>query len=293
MSHKNVLLHLTAIVVVLLWGATFVNSKFLLRAGMRAEEIFLVRFVLAYACIWTISPRRLWCSNWKDEALMVLLGITGGSLYFLSENIAVGISYVNNVSFIVCTAPLWTTLLGLMFLKDVRASRYLFAGSLMAVLGMGMVIFNGHFILRLNPAGDLLALAAALCWAVYSVLIKFVSGRYSAVFITRKVFFYGILTILPVFAVHPWSFPWRAFSQPVVWGNLLFLGILASFVCFAVWSYIIKQLGAIRTSNYVYLNPISTVIISALFLDEPMTPVAFAGSALILAGVYIANKKGN
>ena len=293
MSHKNVLLHLTAIVVVLLWGATFVNSKFLLRAGMRAEEIFLVRFVLAYACIWTISPRRLWCSNWKDEALMVLLGITGGSLYFLSENIAVGISYVNNVSFIVCTAPLWTTLLGLMFLKDVRASRYLFAGSLMAVLGMGMVIFNGHFILRLNPAGDLLALAAALCWAVYSVLIKFVSGRYSAVFITRKVFFYGILTILPVFAAHPWSFPWRAFSQPVVWGNLLFLGILASFVCFAVWSYIIKQLGAIRTSNYVYLNPISTVIISALFLDEPMTPVAFAGSALILAGVYIANKKGN
>ena len=149
------------------------------------------------------------------------------------------------------------------------------------------------FILRLNPAGDLLALAAALCWAVYSVLIKFVSGRYSAVFITRKVFFYGILTIMPVFAVHPWSFPWRAFSQPVVWGNLLFLGILASFVCFAVWSYIIKQLGAIRTSNYVYLNPISTVIISALFLDEPMTPVAFAGSALILAGVYIANKKGN
>jgi drug/metabolite transporter (DMT)-like permease len=260
---------------------------------MRAEEIFLVRFVLACACIWTISPHRLWCSNWKDEALMVLLGITGGSLYFLSENIAVGISYVNNVSFIVCTAPLWTTLLGLMFLKDVRASRYLFAGSLMAVLGMGMVIFNGHFILRLNPAGDLLALAAALCWAVYSVLIKFVSGRYSAVFITRKVFFYGILTIMPVFAVHPWSFPWRAFSQPVVWGNLLFLGILASFVCFAVWSYIIKQLGAIRTSNYVYLNPISTVIISALFLDEPMTPVAFAGSALILAGVYIANKKGN
>ena len=293
MSHKNVLLHLTAIVVVLLWGATFVNSKFLLRAGMRAEEIFLVRFVLAYACIWTISPHQLWCNNWKGEALMVLLGITGGSLYFLSENIAVGISYVNNVSFIVCTAPLWTTLLGLMFLKDVRASRYLFAGSLMAVLGMGMVIFNGHFILRLNPAGDLLALAAALCWAVYSVLIKFVSGRYSAVFITRKVFFYGILTIMPVFAVHPWSFPWRAFSQPVVWGNLLFLGILASFVCFAVWSYIIKQLGAIRTSNYVYLNPISTVIISALFLDEPMTPVAFAGSALILAGVYIANKKGN
>lgn len=288
---SNVFYHLTAVIVVLFWGATFVNSKFLLLAGMRAEEIFLVRFVLAYVCIWFISPRRLWCNNWKDEAWMMLLGITGGSVYFLAENIAVGISYVNNVSFIVCTAPLWTTLLGLLLLKDVHASRNLFGGSLMALIGMGMVIFNGHFILRLSPVGDLLALAAALCWAVYSILIKFVSGRYGAVFITRKVFFYGIVTILPLFAFHPWSFPVSAFADPVVWGNLLFLGLIGSFACFAVWSYIIHRLGAIRTSNYVYLNPISTVIISALFLQEPMTAVAYAGSALILIGVFIANKK--
>ena len=281
---------MTAIIVVLIWGATFVNSKILLRAGMRAEEIFLVRFLLAYVCIWLISPRQLWCNNLKDEAMMLLLGITGGSVYFLAENIAVGISYVNNVSFIVCTAPLWTTLLGMLFLKEVHATGRLAAGTAMALVGMGLVIFNGHFILRLNPLGDLLAFAAALCWALYSILIKTVSGHYGAVFITRKVFFYGIVTILPLFAVRPWSFPLSTLRDPVVWGNLLFLGVIASFVCFAVWSYIIQRLGAIRTSNYVYLNPISTVIISALFLNEPMTPVAFAGSALILAGVYIANK---
>jgi drug/metabolite transporter (DMT)-like permease len=257
---------------------------------MRAEEIFLVRFVLAYACIWTISPHQLWCNNWKDEALMVLLGITGGSLYFLSENIAVGISYVNNVSFIVCTAPLWTTLLGLMFLKDVRASRYLFAGSLMAVLGMGMVIFNGHFILRLNPAGDLLALAAALCWAVYSVLIKFVSGRYSAVFITRKVFIYGLLSMMPYFFVYPGLNTQLLIGQPGMLWNLLFLGCAASTLCFLAWNWTMKKLGAVIVTNYVYFNPVTTILFAWLILSEPITVHFLLGTMLILIGMYLSDK---
>jgi drug/metabolite transporter (DMT)-like permease len=53
----------------------------------------------------------------------------------------------------------------------------------------------------------------------------------------------------------------------------------------------VKKIGALRTSNYVYLNPITTVIASALFLNEPMTAIAYAGSMLILLGVYLANRK--
>ena len=52
--------------------------------------------------------RQLFSRTWRDELIMVLLGITGGSVFFLAENYAVGLTYVNNVSFIVCTAPLLT-----------------------------------------------------------------------------------------------------------------------------------------------------------------------------------------
>ena len=116
------------------------------------------------------------------------------------------------------------------------------------------------------------------------------ADRYSAVFITRKVFFYGLLTMAPMFIVRPWQFPLSGFLRSEIWMNLLFLGFIASFACFALWSWAIGRVGAIKTSNYVYLNPLTTIIASALFLNEPMTSMAWVGSALILTGIYLANK---
>lgn len=288
---NNFWIHLLAATVVLIWGCTFINSKILLNYGLEAHEIFSLRFLFAYVCILFISPKKLWADTLKDEMRMILLGITGGSLYFVTENEAVKIGYVNNVSFIVCTAPMLTTLLALVFLKDVRATRNLITGTILATLGVALVVFNGHFILKLNPLGDFLAMSASLCWAVYSLLLKNVSGRYSAVFITRKVFFYGLTTVLPIYIVRPWTFPLERFMQPVVWGNLIFLGFIASFACFVLWSWVSKRLGALTASNYIYINPVSTVIFSAMFLGETMTWMALIGSALILGGVYLANKK--
>lgn len=292
-NHKKILYHLIAVVVALTWGCTFVNSKILILHGMSPEEIFTVRFIIAYLCIWIFTPRRLFADNLRDEARMALLGITGGSLYFVAENTAIGISYVNNVSFIVCTAPLATTLLAIAIFRDVHATWKIIAASVLAVLGVGMVIFNGHFVLHLNPLGDALALCACLCWAVYSLLLRGVSQRYGAVFFTRKVFFYGLLTMLPFFAVKPWTFPIAKFTDTAVWGNLLFLGLVASYICFLLWSWVTKKIGALKTTNYVYLNPISTVVVSAIFLDEPMKPMSFIGSLLILAGVFVANRQKN
>ena len=281
--------HLLAIAVILVWGITFVNTKVLILHGLKPTEIFMVRFFLAYVGIWFISPRRLWSDSWKDEGLMVLLGLTGGSMYFVAENVAIGISYVNNVSFIVCTAPLITTVLAILFIRNVKATPRLIGGSLLAMAGVAVVIFNGRFVLRLNPLGDALALAAAFCWAAYSLLMRKVTRHYGAVFITRKVFAYGLLTMLPFYLFTQSSTSLSLFLQPVVWGNLLFLGLIASFACFILWNLAIKKVGALKTSNYVYLNPVTTVVASALILSEPMTIMAWIGSAMILAGVWLAN----
>ncbi len=292
--------HLLAIMTIAIWGVTFVCTKVLLLHGLHPTEIFLVRFIIAYCCIWTISPRQMLSNSWKDEGLFALLGLTGGSLYFVAENTALELSYANNVSFIVCTAPLITMLLApLPFLSPLENNKGVhspmswmgWVGSLIALLGVAIVIYNGHFVLKLNPLGDLLALAAGICWAVYSLIIKKVSDKYSATFITRKVFFYGILTVLPMFLVEPWQCPLENLLAPAVWMNIIFLSVVASFLCFLWWSVAVKKIGALRTSNYVYLNPVTTVVASALFLNEPMTAMAYVGSALILTGVYLANQK--
>lgn len=292
---SNALAHVMGIITVAVWGVTFVNTRYAISGGLHPAELFFLRFSLAYLCIWVFSlvrskRRTLWSDSLKDELIFALLGITGGSLYFTTENFAVKYTYVNNVSFIVCTAPLITILLARVFTHGLRMSKRLILGSLLALLGVGVVIFNGHFVLQLNPKGDLLALSAAISWAVYSLVIKSVSdGRYGAVFVTRKVFAYGLLTIIPIFAFDPWHVNIDMLSHPAVWGNLLFLGIIASFACFVIWSWVIKRIGALKATNYVYLNPLTTVIASAVALDEPMTLLAGVGSVLILAGVYFAN----
>ena len=288
--NQKILWHLIAVGAVAVWGTTFVNTKVLYNSGLTPSEIFFLRFLIAYVAIWFISPRKLFANSWRDEGLMLLLGITGGSPFFVAENSAVGLTYVNNVSFITSTSPLITVILGIVFVKSIKATWTLITGSLIALLGVGIVIFNGSFILHLNPWGDLLALLTAVCWAVYSLLMKSVSSKYSAVFITRKIFFYGLVTVLPMFLIDPWTATFSMLMTPKVVLNLLFLGLIASFLCFALWTVVIARLGVMTASNYQYLNPITTVVASAIFLSEPMTAIAYMGSALILIGVAVSNK---
>lgn len=288
---KNYIYHLIAILTVGIWGLTFISTKVLIEHGLSPQEIFLLRFLMAYLGIWFISPRKLFADNWKDELWLLWGGVTGGSFYFFTENTALEITLATNVAFIVCTAPLLTTILSLLIYKKEKATAGLVGGSLLALVGVALVVYNGHFILKISSLGDFLTLLAAFSWAFYSLIMKKMSGRYRTTFITRKIFFYGILTILPAFILHPWQFSLSGLWQPAVWMNLLFLGVLASLVCFVVWNIILKQLGTVRASNYIYLNPLFTLIGSAVLLDEQFTVMSLMGAMLILGGVYWAGKR--
>lgn len=284
--------HILAISIIAIWGVTLINTKFLILNGLNPQEIFLLRFILAYIGIWTFSPHKLFTDNWRDELTTLMLGVTGGSLYFWAENTAIQYSLVNNVAFIVCNAPLLTLFLGMAFSKEIRATKNIVMGSLISLIGVALVIFNGSFILRLNPIGDFLALVAAGAWAVYSLLMRGLTNRYNVTFLTRKVFFYGILTILPAFLIKPWQFPLENLAEPVIWMNLFFLSIIAALICFVLWNIVIRELGALSSANYIYLSPVSTMIASAIFLQEPVTWISIAGSILILSGLFIVSKRG-
>ncbi len=196
----------------------------------------------------------------------------------------------SNVSLIVCTAPVWTAVVMSLFYRGERMSRRQIAGSALAFAGMVLVVLNGHFVLRLSPRGDMLALSAAMLWMVYSLVIKRLGGRYPAIFITRKVFFYGLVTILPVFAFRPFGADWEVLSRPVVWGNLLFLGVVASMLCYVLWNAAMHRLGAVRTTNYIYFNPLVTIVAATLCIGERITLAALAGAALILYGMWRAKR---
>lgn len=297
--------HLLALTVVAIWGVTFVCTKVLIAAGMLPADIFLCRFVLAYVglVLYTLLTRarfRLW-NGWKEEGIFLLLGITGGSFYFLTENTALAYTQASNVAFLVCSAPLFTAIFTLLFrrygkgrfadsLEKVKLGWPLVGGTLLALSGMALMVFEGNKV-ELSARGDLLAIGAALCWAVYSLFMGRITREYGTLVATRKVFIYGLITILPFLGGSRESLSLAILSQPAVWGNLLFLGLVASLVCFLAWNVVIDRLGNITSTNYVYLNPIFTLLTAMAFLGERMTLLAALGSLAILAGVVWAGKR--
>lgn len=283
--------HLVAFATVAIWGCTFVSTKVLMLNGLSPAQIFTLRFLIAYVMMLVVYHSRLWADSWRDELKMMLLGISGGSLYFLSENEAMNFTSTTNTSLIVCSCPLFATLLvRLVYRSTTRISIMQLGGSLLAFAGMVIVVLNGRFVLHLSPLGDALAFTACLSWSVYSLLMKWVSAKYGAAFITRKVFFYGVLTILPYYIFYPTLPTAAVLTKPVVVGNLAFLGCLASMICFLTWNWCISKLGAVKATNWVYFNPITTMIFASWVLGEKITPYFLAGATCILLGMFAADR---
>ena len=283
--------HLVAFATVAIWGCTFVSTKVLMLNGLSPAQIFTLRFLIAYVMMLAVYHSRLWADSWRDELKMMLLGISGGSLYFLSENEAMNFTSTTNTSLIVCSCPLFATLrVRLVYRSTTRISMMQLGGSLLAFAGMVIVVLNGRFVLHLSPLGDALAFTACLSWSVYSLLMKWVSAKYGAAFITRKVFFYGVLTILPYYIFYPTLPTTAVLTKPVVVGNLAFLGCLASMICFLTWNWCISKLGAVKATNWVYFNPITTMIFASWVLGEKITPYFLAGATCILLGMFVADR---
>ena len=289
LRNKETWFHLIAVLTVCIWGSTFIATKTLINQGLTPVEIFTYRFSLAYLCLLAFCHQKLMANTWRDEGLFLLAGLTGGSLYFISENSALEITMASNVSLIVCTTPVLTVLLSSFFFKE-KLRKGFIAGSLVALSGVTLVVFNGSVFLTLNPLGDCLTLLAALSWAFYSLILRQMGNKYSTLFITRKVFFYGLITMILYLPFAPSSFHLERLCYPLVYGNLLFLGIVASMLCYLSWNACVRIIGASRASNYLYINPLVAVWASHLFLSEPITPTALLGAGLIIGGVYIVEK---
>ena len=293
-SERRVLYHAVAFLVVAIWGSTFVFTKLLLLGGFSPAQIFTLRFIIAYVmllvfCLW--RGIRWLCDSWKDELLMLGLGISGGSLYFLAENEAMNHTTTTNTSLIVCLCPLFASLLIGLFYKSQRLNRTQIIGTIIAATGLVVVVMNGHFVLHLSPLGDTLAFIACLCWAVYSLLMIPANAKYDTIFVTRKVFFYGLLTILPYYLVYPGFPSMEIIMSPNVLWNLLFLSVVASMVCFLVWNWVIRQLGAVVATNWVYFNPIITILFAWWLLHEHITVWFLLGSLLIIVGMILSGRK--
>ena len=290
--------HLLAVVTVAFWGTSFVSTKVLLNHGFSAVQVFTLRFVVTYLLLLIASHKQFHCKEWKHELILFICGITGCTLYFWAENTALSLSPSSNVSLIVCTNPLLIMIFGGLFYKNERLGKRQVLGCIITFIGMVLVVLNGKFILKLSPVGDFLAFSASMMWAIYSLVVRRLNGVYSTLFITRKIFFYGALMSIPALFVEAGGsvskaadIPWQNFTEPVVAFNFLCLTVFSSMFGYLVWNKVLKQIGTVLASNYIYGIPLVTIITAVIALGERITAVAIAGAAAIVAGMVMAEMK--
>ena len=185
--------HLFALFTTLVWGSCFVLTKVMLQA-FTPIQIIPLRMGLAYLALWALRPKTMKLP-WRDELMFILIGITGGSVYFYLQNTAAAHTSAANVSILVSMSPILTVLLAQLFSrKGEKLGKWVYIGAVVAIVGVVLVVLNGTLSFHLSPLGDLLALAAALAWAVYSILIKKYTERYDNFLVTRRVFLWAFIT---------------------------------------------------------------------------------------------------
>lgn len=292
MENKRLLGHIAAIFTIIVWGTTFISTKVLL-TDFQPVEILFVRLLLGLMALFIASPRPMKGVTLKQELTFAAAGLTGITMYYLMENIALNLTMASNVGVIVSISPFFTVILASIFLKSEGKLRLnFFLGFVVAMIGIALISFNGAK-LQLNPMGDFLCVGCAFVWGWYSILSKKIGEfGYSVIQTTRKIFIYGILFMVPTLLFFDFNLDFGKLMEPKYLLNYIYLGLCASATCFATWNFAVKSLGAVRTSIYIYLIPVITIVASTLILKEPVTWMSAVGTVFAIAGLFLSEYRG-
>lgn len=288
---------------VFIWGITFVSTKYLL-SYFSSFEILCIRYLLAYASLWILSPRKVELKESKDKFLFLCAGFCGVTFYQFLENMAISYSNAGNVSIIVSGTPLFTAIIAQIFAKEKNLSFNFFLGFFIAMFGIFLVCFDGAVVLKLNPKGDFFALLASISWGFYSLFVSKINSRgYKNIIATRKIFFYALICMIPVAIIAKVFFKSSdanfginfnlqeniaRFININNWFNLFFLGFFASALCFMAWSFACRSVGTVKMTVGIYLIPAVTIVFAFFALGEKLTPKGIIGTLLTICGLIIS-----
>ncbi len=281
--------HVFAIGTIIVWGLTFVSSTVILQY-LSPVQLLILRISIAIIALTIIRPKKLKLLKRSHEFYFMGAGFFAVTMYFLLENSALTYTSSANCAVIVSSAPFFIAIFASVFLKEEKLSPLFFVGFVLAIVGLGMVSFAGQQ-LKLNPLGDLLSLLTAISWGIATMFMRKIEQHgYPVMLVTRKLFIYGILFALPALLFLPQKGTWSDLLRVEVWPNVLFLGVVASAICYITWMTGMKRIGVLRSGTYIYLIPIITMLGAAVLIGETITLLQIGGALLTMTGLFLSQK---
>jgi drug/metabolite transporter (DMT)-like permease len=274
------------------FGGTWVAGKFAVEA-IPPATVAAVRFTLAAILLWVWDrsrPRARPALSFADLPLIVVLGATAVAGYNIVFLNGLKLAPASDGAIIVPGfAPILTAALAWPFLRE-RITRAGVLGLLVGFAGLLLVMRPGGAQAPERLAGDLLFFLGAVAWAVYSLVGRAATARFTPVGATLYAFVAGTLLLLPFAALERGWRPLLA-APPGAWSGVLYLAIFGSVVAFVFFYEGVHLVGAVRATPFAFLVPVIGVVSSAIILGEQLAALTLIGGLLVLAGLWIVQRR--
>jgi len=221
----------------------------------------------------------------RDWLLLAWLGLVGHCLYQFLFIGGLAQTSVANGALIVSSSPIVITLLSTVMGKE-RLGALHWAGTLLSFLGIYIVVGRGAHVSDASLRGDLMLLAAVVCWALYTIGARPLVARHSPVGVTALSMLLGTMMYLPLAATALAGQDWSTVSA-LTWIKLVYSALFAICISYTIWYAAVREIGSARTSVYSNLLPIVAMVTAYFWLGEPLGLDKFAGAAAVLAGVAL------
>jgi drug/metabolite transporter (DMT)-like permease len=280
------------VLVMLLWGGTFIAGRILATAMEPASAAFL-RFAIASLAMLAAAPllegrlrpppRRLWLPLF----LLGLSGIFAYNVFFFNGLQHIG---AGRASLIVAGTPLAINIFAALFLRE-RLTAMKGGGILLSLAGAVIVIGNGDPAALFHGGfgrGEQALVGCVLSWSAYSLIGRQVLQTLPPLTAVCYSALIGTL-LLAIPAGHEGIFTRLGDIAPLSWLSLAFLGLGGTALAFSLYYMAIKKIGAGRAGIFINLVPVFSLLLAWLLLGETIKAEVLAGGLLVLAGVFMAN----
>lgn len=289
---KKNTVYLLMLVAVVFWSGAFIAAKFSIKEFPPFTLTFL-RFSMATIVIFLIMPlfEKKWKIQYEDIPILLFLGATGMFGYHLLFFMAMKHTTVIHSSLIGTMNPILTTILAVLLLKDKITIKKIGA-ILLTFAGVLLTITEGNLSLLVSSGlqiGDFFMIFAVVCWAIYTIVSKKVSIRFSPIVITSYSFLFCTLLLIPfVIMERPLHYLQKATMKG--WIAIFYMALLPSVVGFLIQQIAIRNIGPRRCSMFGFLIPVVSIFLSVLILNETLKPFIIFSSLMIITGVYSATQ---
>lgn len=279
------------LLAVIFWGTSFIATKQLLEE-IEPVTIIVLRLIIAsiVLSIYAVVTRKSFSIQLKNHFYIFLLALVA-TFHLWIQVTGLKFTTASNTGWIIGTAPIFITVLGMVFFKE-KINIVQTGGIVLALFGLLTLISNGNFsyIDFIETKGDLLVLGSAFTWGVYSTINKKISLTYSPTMTILYLFIFMAIIIIP-FNMNSQNISSILKLSLNGWLMILFLGVFCSGVAYSIWSYALRVLDSGKVGAFLYFEPFVTVFAAWVLLGESITLLIFLSGIAITAGVVLVNKE--